>query len=98
MKIIITENQNVLLRRYQVVKDEVLKQMNISNPCYYNDYFDFNKYKSDIIHSSINEVVGDLGIDERSLDHFRNELSSNLNGIIRRYYNKFIKENCRPRW
>ena len=98
MKIIITENQNVLLRRYQVVKDEVLKQMGISNPCYYNDYFDFNKYKSDIIHSSINEIVGDLGIDERSLDHFRNELSSNLNGIIRRYYNKFIKENCRPRW
>jgi hypothetical protein len=98
MKIIITENQNVLLRRYQVVKDEVLKQMGISNPCYYNDYFDFNKYKSDIIHSSINEIVGDLGIDERSLDHFRNELSSYLNGVIRRYYNKFIKENCRPRW
>jgi hypothetical protein len=51
-----------------------------------------------MIHSSINEVVGDLGIDEKLLDHLRNELSSNLNGVIRKYYNKFIKENCRPRW
>ena len=98
MKFIITENQNVLLRRYQVVKDEVLKQMNISNPCYYNDYFDFNKYKSDMIHSSINEVVGDLGIDERSLEHYKGQLLNDLNGIIRRYYNKYLKENCRPRW
>ena len=98
MKIIITENQNSLIRRYQTVKDEALKQMGVSNPCYYNDHFDFDRYKRDIINSSINEVVGDLGIDERSLDHFRNELSSNLNGIIRRYYNKYLKENCRPRW
>ena len=98
MKFIITENQNVLLRRYQVVKDEVLKQMNISNPCYYNDYFDFNKYKSDMIHSSINEVVGDLGIDERSLEHYKGQLLNDLKGIIRKYYNKYLKENCRPRW
>ena len=98
MKIIITENQNVLLRRYQLFKDDVLNQMSISNPCYYNDYFDFNKYKSDMIHSSINEVVGDFDIDERSWENFTNTLSNKLNGIIRRYYNKFIKENCRDRW
>lgn len=98
MKIIITENQNALIRRYQLIKDEVYKQMEVSNPCYYNDYFDFDRYKRDIIHSSINEVVGDLGIDERTLDVFKNQLLNDLVGIIRRYYNKFLKENCRPRW
>ena len=98
MKIIITENQNVLIRRYQLFKDEVYKQMDRSNPCYYNDYFDFEKYKWDIIHSSINEVVGDLGIDERSLEHYKGQLLNDLKGIIRKYYNKYLKENCRSRW
>jgi hypothetical protein len=98
MKIIITENQNDLIRRYQLFKDEVYKQMGTSNPCYYNDYFDFDRYKRDMINSSINEVVGDLGIDERILTTFKGELLNELIGIIRRYYNKFLKENCRPRW
>ena len=98
MKIIITENQNALIRRYQMVKDEVHNQMGISNPCYYNDYFDFDRYKRDIINSSVNEVVGDLGIDEKVLDTFKDEMLNELIGIIRRYYNKFIKDNCRQRW
>jgi hypothetical protein len=98
MKIIITENQNSLIRRYQTVKDEALKQMEVSNPCYYNDHFDFDRYKRDIINSSINEVVGDLGIDEKMLSMFRDQMLNDLIGVIRRYYNKFLKENCRPRW
>ena len=51
-----------------------------------------------MIHSAINEVVGDLGIDERTLEEFKNLLLNDLVGIIRRYYNKFLKEKCRPRW
>ena len=98
MKIIITENQHSLLRRYSMIEDEVYKQMNISNPCYYKDYFDFDRYKRDMINSSVNEVVGDFDIDERSWENFTNTLSNKLNGVIRRYYNKVIKENCRDRW
>ena len=81
-----------------MVKDDVHKQMGTSNPCYYNDHFDFKKYKEDIINSSVNEVVGDLGIDERTLSTFKDKMLNDLIGIIRRHYNKFIKENCRPRW
>ena len=81
-----------------MVKDEVHSQMGISNPCYYNDYFDFDSYKRDLINSSVNEVVGDLGIDEKVLDTFKDEMLNELIGIIRRYYNKFIKDNCRQRW
>jgi len=98
MKIIITENQQTLLRRYHMIKDQVYKQMNTSNPCYYNDYFDFKKYKEDIINSSVNEVVGDFGIDERELESFKGKLLNNLIGIIRKYYNKYLKDNCNPRW
>jgi hypothetical protein len=32
-----------------MIEDEVYKQMDISNPCYYKDYFDFDRYKRDII-------------------------------------------------
>ena len=96
MKVIITENQIPLLIRH--FKTEVLKQMEVSNPCYYNDHFDFDKYKRDIIHSSINEVVGHMGIDERMFSTFKGQLLNELGGVIRRHYNKFIKENCRPRW
>ena len=81
-----------------MVKNEVNKQMDTSNPCYYNDHFDFDKYKRDIINSSINQIFGDLGIDEKVLDTFKGELLNELIGVIRRYYNKFIKDNCRQRW
>ena len=98
MKFIITENQQTLLRRYFTIKDEVYKHMNTSHPCYYKDYFDFKKYKEDIINSSVNEIVGDFGIDERELEIFKDKLLNDFTGIIRKYYNNFIKENCRDRW
>ena len=81
-----------------MVKDEIHKQMGFSNPCYYNDYFDFERYKRDMIHSSVNVVAGDLGIDEKVLSTFKGELWNDLNSMIKKYYNKFLKENCRPRW
>ena len=98
MKFIITENQHTLLRRYSMIEDEVYKQMDISNPCYYKDYFDFDRYKRDMINSSVNEVVGDFDINERVWENFSDTLTNKLNGVIRRYYNKVIKENCRDRW
>ena len=81
-----------------MIEDEVYKQMNISNPCYYNAYFDFDRYKRDMVNSSVNEVVGDFDIDKRECENLTETLSYKLNGVIRRYYNKFIKENCRDRW
>ena len=98
MKFIITENQHILLRRYSMIEDEVYNRMNMSDPCYYKDYHDFDRYKRDVINSSVNEIVGDFDIDERVWENFTNTLSNKLNGIIRRYYNKVIKENCRDRW
>ena len=100
MKIIITENQHTLLRRYHMIKDQVYKQMNISDPCYYNDYFDFDRYKRNILQSSINKIIDDdgLDIDQRVWTDFRNELLYELNGVIKKYYIKYLKENCRPRW
>ena len=83
-----------------MIEDEVYKQMDISNPCYYKDYFDFDRYKRDIIQSSLNNVLDNDGsnVNQRVWENFSDTLTNKLNGVIRRYYNKVIKENCRDRW
>jgi hypothetical protein len=96
MKIIITENQNTLLRRVLKIKDFVYKRMNTSNPCYYRDYHNFDKYKRDVLRASIEEVIQEEGleIDPRSWVNFRNELSYMLNDEMKEVYDKKIKERC----
>ena len=53
-----------------------------------------------LMQSTINKIIDDdgLDIDQRVWTDFRNELLYELNGVIKKYYNKYLKENCRPRW
>ena len=96
MKIIITENQNKLTRRYFQIKNEVYNRMDGTNPCYYRDYHDFDKYKRDVLKSAIDEVTEEerLEIDPRSWTNFRNELSYMLNDEMKEFYDNEIKERC----
>jgi hypothetical protein len=96
MKIIITENQNLLLRRYFQIKNEVYNRMDGSNPCYYRDYHNFDKYKRDVLKSAIDEITDEerLEIDPRSWANFRNELSYMLNDEMKEFYDKTIEERC----
>ena len=96
MKIIITENQNTLLRRVLKIKDFVYKRMNRSNPCYYRDYHNFDKFKRDVLKSAIDEITDEerLEIDSRSWANFRNELSYMLNDEMKEFYDKEINERC----
>ena len=96
MKIIITENQNKLTRRYFQIKNEVYNRMDFSNPCYYRDYHDFDRYKRDVLKAAIDEVTEEerLEIDPRSWANFRNELSYMLNDEMKEFYDKEIKERC----
>ena len=96
MKIIITENQNTLLRRLLKIKDEVHNRMNRSNPCYYRDYHNFDKYKRDVLRGAIEEVIEEEGleIDPRSWVNFRNEIFYMLNDEMKEFYDKEIKERC----
>ena len=96
MKIIITENQNTLLRRLLKIKDEAHNRMNRSNPCYYRDYHNFDKYKRDVLRGAIEEVIEEEGleIDPRSWVNFRNEISDMLNDEMKEFYDKEIKERC----
>jgi hypothetical protein len=96
MKIIITENQNTLVRRYLKIKNEVYNRMDGSNPCYYRDYHDFDKYKRDVLRSAIDNVTDEEGleIEPRSWVNFRNEISYMLNDEMMEYYNKEIKKRC----
>jgi hypothetical protein len=99
MKIIISENQNALLRRYSSIKNEVYNRMDRSDPCYYSAYHDFDRYKRDLINSAIDEVIDEdgLDIDSRDWANFRNELMYDLTDIIKKFYYDFISEKC-PRW
>lgn len=94
MKIIITENQNALARRYLKIIYEVYNRMNESSPCCY--YHEFENYKRDLISSSIANVVEEdsLEINPRSWTNLRNELLYILNDEIKEFYDKYIKENC----
>ena len=96
MRIIITENQNTLVRRYLKIKNEVYNRMDGSDPCYYNDYHNFDKYKRDVLRAAIDEVTEEDGleIEPRVWTNFRNELLYDLNDIMREYYDRFIMEKC----
>jgi hypothetical protein len=96
MRIIITENQNTLVRRYLKIKNEVYNRMDGSDPCYYNDYHDFDRYKRDVLRAAIDEVTEEDGleIEPRVWANFRNELLYDLNDIMREYYDRFIMEKC----
>jgi hypothetical protein len=96
MRIIITENQNTLVRRYLKIKNEVYNRMDGSDPCYYNDYHNFDKYKRDVLRAAIDEVTEEDGleIEPREWTNFRNELLYDLNDIMREYYDRFIMEKC----
>ena len=96
MKIIITENQNTLVRRYLKIKNEVYNRMDGSNPCYYRDYHNFDKYKRDVLRSAIDNVTDEEGleIEPRSWVNFRNEISYMLNDEMMEFYNKEIKKRC----
>jgi hypothetical protein len=96
MRIIITENQNTLVRRYLKIKNEVYNRMDGSDPCYYNDYHNFDKYKRDVLRVAIDEVTEEDGleIEPREWTNFRNELLYDLNDIMREYYDRFIMEKC----
>jgi hypothetical protein len=96
MRIIITENQNKLARRYFQIKNEVYNRMDGSNPCYYRDYHNFDKYKRDVLRAAIDEVTDEerLEIEPRLWVNFRNELSDMLNDEMKEFYDKYIKERC----
>lgn len=96
MRIIITENQNTLVRRYLKIKNEVYNRMDGSDPCYYNNYHDFDRYKRDVLRAAIDEVTEEDGleIEPRVWTNFRNELLYDLNDIMREYYDRFIMEKC----
>jgi hypothetical protein len=96
MRIIITENQNTLVRRYLKIKNEVYNRMDGSDPCYYNDYHNFDTYKRDVLRAAIDEVTEEDGleIEPRVWTNFRNELLYDLNDIMREYYDIFIMEKC----
>lgn len=70
--------------------------MDGSNPCYYRDYHDFDKYKRDVLKAAIDEVTEEerLEIDPRLWTNFRNELSYMLNDEMKEFYDKSIKERC----
>jgi hypothetical protein len=99
MKIMISENQNSLLRRYSAIKNEVYNRMDGSDPCYYSYYHDFDRYKRDVLNAAIDQVIEEdgLDIDTRVWADFRNELLYDLNDIIKEFYYDFISEKC-PRW
>jgi hypothetical protein len=96
MKIIITENQNILTRRYFQIKNEVYNRMDGSNPCYYRAYHNFDKFKRDVLKSAIDEVTEEerLEIDPRSWANFRNELSYMLNDEMKVFYDNEINKRC----
>jgi hypothetical protein len=99
MEIIISENQNSLLRRYSTIKNEVYNRMDGSDPCYYSSYHDFDRYKRDVLNAAIDQVIEEdgLDIDTRVWADFRNKLLYDLNDIIKDFYYDFISEKC-PRW
>jgi hypothetical protein len=96
MKIIITENQNILTRRYFQIKNEVYNRMDGSNPCYYRAYHNFDKFKRDVLKSAIDEVTEEerLEIDPSSWANFRNELSYMLNDEMKVFYDNEINKRC----
>ena len=96
MKIIITENQNILTRRYFQIKNEVYNRMDGSNPCYYRAYHNFDKFKRDVLKAAIDEVTEEerLEIDPRSWANFRNELSYMLNDEMKVFYDNEINKRC----
>ena len=70
--------------------------MDGSNPCYYRDYHNFDKYKRDVLRAAIDYVTDEerLEIDPRSWANFRNEISDMLNDEMKEFYDKEINERC----
>ena len=99
MKILITENQNVLARRYFKIKNEVYNRMDGSDPCYYSAYHNLDKYQRDLLKAAIDDVTEEEGLefDSREWADIRNELLHELYDDMKDFYYKFIMEKC-PRW
>jgi hexokinase len=70
--------------------------MDGSNPCYYRDYHNFDKFKRDVLKSAIDEITDEerLEIDPRSWANFRNELSYMLNDEMKVFYDNEINKRC----
>jgi len=82
MKIIITEDQNILLRRYAQIKNEV---------------YNVDRFIRVTLSDAINEVLyndHNMTVEPRIWTNFRNELMYELGDEIRDYYNKFIEKEC----
>ncbi len=97
MKIIITESQNALLRRFERIKNEVYNVMDGSDPCYYAMYENFDNYLRDVLKNAINDVLyydHNMTVEPRVWTDFRNELMYELGDTIKSHYNKIINEQC----
>jgi hypothetical protein len=97
MKIIITEDQNALLRRFERIKNEVYINMEARDPCYYAAYEGFDKFLRDVLRTAINDVLyydNNMTVEPRIWTNFRNELMYVLGDEINDYYNKFIEKEC----
>jgi hypothetical protein len=97
MKIIITEDQNALLRRFGKIKDEVYIEMDGRDPCFYAAHQNFDKFVRDVLRNAINEVLyhdNNITVDPRIWTDFRNELVYVLGDMIKSHYNKIINEQC----
>ena len=97
MKIIITEDQNILLRRYEQIKNEVYNVMDGKDPCWYQAYENFDRFLRSTLSDAINEVLynnHNMTVEPRIWTNFRNELMYELGDEIKDYYNKFIEKEC----
>lgn len=97
MRIIITEDQNVLLRRYAQIKNEVYNVMGGKDPCWYHTYENFDRFIRSTLSDAINEVLysdHNMTVEPRIWTNFRNELLYDLGDEIRDYYDKFIEKEC----
>ena len=97
MKIIITEDQNALLRRYAQIKNEISNVMDGDNPCWYQRHESFDSFIRSVLSNAINNVLYDdhnMTVEPRLWSNFRNELMYVLGDEIKDYYNKFIEKEC----
>ena len=100
MKIIITENQNALLRRYEQIKDEVNNNLKVSDPCFYKNYRSFDQYLKAVVWDAVNKIVGPrsrnirMNIDPVLIMNFKNDLVVELRDTVQNHYDNYIKQYC----